>query len=100
MRVDAGRLNYPIGETCQKSSRRSATVKSEVKDEAKDIKSVPKFVKANGELQYESKRRFDVVLRLAEEKITVKQEPTTGANTPESMGSPVGLPEDEVFDSA
>lgn len=100
MRVDAGRLNYPMGDACQKSSRRSPTVKSEAKEEAKDIKSVPKFVKANGELQYESNRKFDLVLRLAEKKIVTKQEPMTSAVTPEPMGSPAGSPEDEVFHTA
>lgn len=89
MRTDAGRLNYTTGDTCQKSTRRSVTVKPEAKEESKEIKTIPKFVKMNGELQYESTRKFDLVLKLVEEKIPIKKEPQSGANTPESMGSPV-----------
>lgn len=95
VRADAGRLNYNTGDTCQKSTRRSATVKPEVKEGSKDIKTIPKFVKLNGELQYESTRKFDLVLKLAEEKIAIKKEPQSGANTPESMGSPVAPPPEE-----
>lgn len=92
MRVDTGRLDYPMGGTSHKSSRRSAPVKSEVKEESKEIKTIPKFVKSDGTLQYTSTRKVDVVLKLAEEKIALKTEPQSSANTPESMASPVAAP--------
>lgn len=97
MRLDAGRLSYAMGGACPpKSSRRSATAKPETKEDSKDIKTIPKFVKADGTLQYVSTRKVDQVLKLAEEKISVKQEVQSGANTPESMAFPVAPPEEEV----
>lgn len=100
MRVDADRSDYPMGGTGQRSSRRSVTAKPEMKEGSKEIKTVPKFVKSDGTLQYTSTRKVDVVLKLAEEKIRGKSESQSGANTPESMGSPMAsLPEEEVFGS-
>lgn len=74
-------------------------MKNEPKEESKETKTISRFIKTDGTLQFESSRPVDQVLKLAEEKIAVKRDMQSGANTPESMGSPMSFaPEEEVFD--
>lgn len=95
MRLDSGRSAYPIGGACRRPSRRSVSVvKSEVGPDAKEIKTVPKFVKTDGSLQYQSNKPIDVLLRLSEVVIG-SDRVKGGAETPESMASPP--PVKEVF---
>lgn len=98
LRPDAGRLSYATGDAHDKSTRRSAAVKPEANEEHRAIKTIPKFVKLNGELQYESTRKFDLVLRLADKKINT--EPEGDADTPQSMASPVPSPPEEEVTSS